>query len=306
MDIQTLKRQFLEHIEIEKGRSVKTVENYDRYLTRFFEFGKIKSPKDITEKAVTEFRLWLNRQPGAHTTRGESMKKISQNYYLIALRVFLKYLVRKKIPTEMTADGIDLAKVPQRSIDIISPAELERLIGAVDTEKNKVMQARDRVILEMLFSTGLRVSELCALPSDIDLSRDELTVRGKGGKVRLVFISDVAKKSLKEYLNIRKDMSDALFVSLAKKDSKNNKIGESLNRRSIERIIKKYATKAGITKRVTPHVIRHLFATDLLRNGADIRSVQALLGHANINTTQIYTHVTDTHLKEIHKKFHNK
>jgi site-specific recombinase XerD len=306
MDIHNLKQQFLEHIEIEKGRSIKTAENYDRYLSKFFDFGKIKSPDDITEKIVTDFRLWLNRQPGARTTLKESMKRKTQNYYLIALRVFLKYLARKKIGTAFTADQIDLAKVPQRSIDVISPKELERLIDATNTEKNPLMRARDRVILEMLFSTGLRVSELATLPGDIDLSSDELTVRGKGGKVRLVFVSDSAKKALKEYIHLRKDMSDALFISFSKKDQKKNNFGEPLNRRSIERIVKKYALLAGITKRVTPHVIRHLFATDLLRNGADLRSVQVLLGHANINTTQIYTHVTDSHLKEIHKKFHSK
>jgi site-specific recombinase XerD len=305
-NIKELKQQFLEHLEIEKGRSVKTVENYDRYLSKLFEFGKMKSPNDLTESSIREFRLWINRQPGAYTTRGETMKKKTQNYYLIALRVFLKYLAKKKIDTPIRADEIDLAKVPQRTVDIISQNELERLLDAPNKEKDPLQKARDKVILEMLFSTGLRVSELCSLTSSIDLSLDELTVRGKGGKVRLVFISESAKQSLREYMKLRKDMSDALFVSVASKDKKKNTMGQSLNRRSIERIVKKYATLAGITERVTPHVIRHCFATDLLRNGADLRSVQALLGHANIGTTQIYTHVTDSHLKEIHKKFHNK
>jgi len=306
MTLNDLKRQFLEYIEIEKGRSVKTVENYDRYLTKMFAFSKMKSPDDITEDAVREFRLWLNRQPGAHTTRGDTMKKKTQNYYLIALRVFLKFLARKKISTPLNADQIDLAKVPQRTVDIISQGELERLLSAPEKEKDPLQRIRDKAILEMLFSTGLRVSELCSLKSSIDLTLDELTVRGKGGKVRLVFISDSAKKALRELMKSRKDMSDALFVSVASKDKKKNDKGEPLNRRSIERIVKKYATIAGITERVTPHVMRHVFATDLLRNGADLRSVQMLLGHANIGTTQIYTHITDSHLKEIHKKFHKK
>lgn len=306
MTLNELKRQFLEHLEIEKGRALRTIETYDFYLSRFFEYGKLTSPLDITEDIVREFRLWLNRQPGAYTTRGETMKKKTQNYYLIALRVFLKYLAKRKISTTLVADQIDLAKVPGRTVDIISQSELSRLLSAPDKEENPIVRARDKAILEMLFSTGLRLAELCSLKSSIDLSLDELTVRGKGGKVRLVFISESAKSALKELLKVRKDMSDALFTSVASKNQKRNTSGAPLTRRSVERIVKKYATIAGITDRVTPHVIRHCFATDLLRNGADIRSVQALLGHANIGTTQIYTHVTDSHLKEIHKKFHKK
>lgn len=312
-NIQELKRQFLEHIEIERGRSLRTVENYELYLDKFISFGKLKTANDITEDYVREFRLWLNRQPGIHSYHGSTtMSKRTQNYYLIALRVFLKYLAKRKIPTPLSADYIDLAKVPDRSIDVISHDELERLLDAPNKEKDPIMRARDKAILEMLFSTGLRVSELCALPASIDLNRDELSVRGKGGKVRLVFISEKAKAALRTYLNVRKDMSNVLFTSLAEKDKKKADkkdrvgFGTPLTRRSVERIVKKYATIAGITERVTPHVLRHCFATDLLRNGADLRSVQALLGHAHIATTQIYTHVTDSHLREIHKKFHNK
>ncbi len=305
-DLNTLKRQFLEHLEIEKGRSLKTIENYERYLDKFFQFGKLKSPKDINEDVVREFRLWLNRQPGAYSTRNETMKRKTQNYYLITLRMFLKYLVKRKISVPFTADQIELAKVPERSIDVITALELNRLLEAPNQEKNPETRARDRAIIEMLFSTGLRVSELCALPRETDLTLDEISVRGKGGKIRVVFLSENAKKYLKEYLKLRKDMNGALFTRVFTKNVKPKKDeGDALDRRSIERIIKKYATIAGITGRVTPHVIRHCFATDLLHNGADLRSVQMLLGHANINTTQIYTHVTDKHLHDIHKKFHS-
>jgi site-specific recombinase XerD len=195
-----------------------------------------------------------------------------------------------------------LAKVPERSLDLITIEELGRLLDAPDTTKLRGL--RDRTIMELLFSTGLRVSELCALPREINMKLDELSVRGKGDKIRVVFLSDEAKKWLKQYLDKRDDMEEALFVQISNK--KNNMEASRLTTRSVERIIKHYAIKAGISKKVTPHVIRHSFATDLLRNGADLRSVQMLLGHANIGTTQIYTHVTDSELRNIHKKFHNK
>ncbi|MEZ4103086.1 MAG: tyrosine-type recombinase/integrase [Candidatus Paceibacterota bacterium] len=205
----------------------------------------------------------------------------------------------------MSADQIELAKIPERHIDIITTEELNRLLKAPDKEENEEVKFRDKAILEMLFSTGLRVSELCSLTNDIDLSRDEFSIRGKGGKIRVVFLSDKAKDILKKYLKVRKDMSENLFVNVSKNKNKVDH-NKGLDRRSIERIVKKYATIAGITKKVTPHVIRHCFATDLLQNGADIRSVQQLLGHADISTTQIYTHVTNKHLQEVHKKFHSK
>ncbi len=306
MTLNELKRQFLEHLEIEKGRALRTVTLYDDYLTKFINFKNITLPEDITEENVREFRLWLNRQPGTRSIRGSQMKKKTQNYYLIALRMFLKYLAKRKITTPISADYIDLPKLQERQIDLIGAKELNRLLEAPMSEKNPILRARDKAILEMLFSTGLRVSELCALKSSIDLSLDELSVRGKGGKIRVVFISPDAKEALKEFMKLRKDMSDALFTSFAVKDTKRIEAGKPLDRRSVERIVKKYATLAGITERVTPHVLRHCFATNLLRNGADLRSVQALLGHAHIGTTQIYTHVTDSHLKEIHQKFHKK
>ncbi|MBU0999111.1 tyrosine-type recombinase/integrase [Patescibacteria group bacterium] len=317
--LKELKTQFLEYLEIEKGRTIRTVENYDHYLSVFLEQTKITDPKNITDSKVRDFRIWLNRQStGNNRKTGDTIKKKTQNYYLIALRTFLKFLIRRNIAS-LPADNIELAKIGERQIDIISQEELKRLLAAPNKEKNLERRARDKAILEMLFSTGLRVSELCSLQNDLDLHLDEFSIRGKGGKVRVVFLSDEAKKAVKDYLALRKDMSDALFVQISKKpdlgsDSKKQKslspaLGNSverLTRRSIERIVKRYAIIAGISKKVTPHVIRHVFATDLLSNGADLRSVQAMLGHANIGTTQIYTHVTDKHLRDIHKKFHNK
>jgi site-specific recombinase XerD len=220
-----------------------------------------------------------------------TLKKRTQNYYLIALRSFLKYMTKRSIRS-LPADNIELAKVPERSLDLISSDELERLMAAPKNEKDEQKKLRDIAILEMLFSTGLRVSELCSLPRDLDLSKDEFSVRGKGEKVRVVFLSEQAKSSVKEYLAKRKDLTGGKMFDITP--------------RSVERIIKDYGIKAGISKKVTPHVIRHSFATDLLQNGADLRSVQMLLGHANITTTQIYTHITDRHLKEIHKNFHGK
>lgn len=318
MDLQQLKTRYLEHIEIEKGRSLNTVRNYDLYLSTFLKVSKVTKPEQITEDVLHSYRIWLNRQSSGkkvHGTHGaeETLKKKTQNYYLIALRSFLKYMVRLGIQS-MPPERIDLAKVAERQVDIISAEELQRLLdaplliseseAASDKEKNNLIALRDKAMLELLFSTGLRVSELCSLPRDLDVNKDEFSIRGKGEKVRVVFISDSARAALKAYLAERKDMDDAMFIQFGK----NAKAKESLQLtpRSVERIIKHYAIKAGISKKVTPHVIRHSFATDLLSNGADLRSVQALLGHAHIATTQIYTHVTDKHLKDIHKKFHSK
>ena len=348
--LKQLKREFLEYLEIEKGRSLKTIENYDRYLERFLEYSKITEAKDITDDIVRNYRLWLNRQDvannsvsratclpksaaikpcreGSSPSRAtclpksaaigckqpcregsspsrETIKKNTQNYYLIALRMFLKYLVRRNI-TSLSPDRIELAKVPQRSIDMISEAELERLLSAPSGEDLKSL--RDKAMLELLFSTGLRVSELCSLSRYIDLQKDEFSIRGKGDKIRVVFFSAEAKNAVKEYLKSRTDMDEALFINLSTiNKAENIDRSHRLTPRSIERIVKHYAIKAGISKKVTPHIIRHSFATDLLQNGADLRSVQAMLGHADISTTQVYTHVTDKHLKEIHKTFHGK
>lgn len=300
-----LKREFLEYMEIEKGRAIRTVENYSHYLDVFIEQTQISDPNGITNEKVREFRLWLNRQSnGNNRATGETIKKKTQNYYLIALRTFLKFLAKRGI-TSLASDQIELAKIEQRHIDVISQEELNRLLDAPNKEDDLERQWRGKAILELLFSTGLRVSELCSLTRDLDLQRDEFSIRGKGGKVRVVFISPEAKQAVQEYLKHRKDFAEALFVKVSSEKIKTDGIS-GLTRRSIERIVKRYATIAGITKKVTPHVLRHCFATDLLSNGADLRSVQALLGHANITTTQVYTHVTDKHLHEIHKAFHNK
>lgn len=306
MDFSTAKRQFLEYIEIEKGRSLKTVENYDRYLIRFANEMKAKKVSDINEDMVREFRLKLNRAAGVKV-RGQSagtMKKNTQNYYMIALRSFLKYCRKRNIST-LTPDAIELAKTGARHLDLISIDELTRLLKAPDLTTSKGL--RDKALLELFFSTGLRLSELCSLNHDLDLSKDEFSIRGKGEKVRVVFLSEDAKTAIRAYLKTRKDMAEPMFVN-----SSNNESGGlsaqagRLTPRSIERIVKHYAIKAGISKKVTPHVLRHSFATDLLSNGADIRSVQMMLGHANIATTQVYTHITDKQLREVHKKFHSK
>jgi len=301
-DLQLLKTEFLEYLEIEKGRSPKTTENYDHYVSEYLAFSKAKKPADITERSIREFRIALNRRPGVAGT----MKHKTQNYYMISLRAFLKFL-RKRDIESLNPERIELAKVGARDLDLITSAELERLMRAPFEALAKkgvpnLAALRDRAILELFFSTGLRVSELCSLNRDLDLTRDEFSIRGKGEKVRVVFLSAEAKACIKAYLDKRGDIEEALFIQMGK-NAKNAK-DLRLTPRSVERLVKKYSTKAGITRKVTPHVIRHSFATDLLQNGADLRSVQALLGHANITTTQVYTHVTDKHLAEVHKKFH--
>ncbi|MEK7612738.1 MAG: site-specific tyrosine recombinase/integron integrase [Patescibacteria group bacterium] len=296
-DLKKLKVEFLEYLEIEKGRSVKTVENYDRYLSRFLAHTKASSPAAISEQKVREFRMHLNRQPGVSST----MKHKTQNYYLIALRAFLKFL-RKRDIESLNPERIELAKVGARDLDLITAEELDRLMAG--PQGDALTALRDRAILELFFSTGLRVSELCNLDRDLDLSRDEFSVRGKGEKVRVVFLSPAAKAAIKAYEKKRGDVDEALFVQMGKNSKHAKEL--RLTPRSVERIVKRYAIKAGITRKVTPHIIRHSFATDLLENGADLRSVQALLGHQNIATTQVYTHVTDKHLREVHRAFHGK
>jgi len=301
MNIKDILRQFLEYMEIERGRSLKTVDNYRRYIERFIGFGKIESASEISTEKIRDFRIHLNRQPGIKT-RGQSastLKKRTQNYHLIALRMFLKYMLKRDIPS-LAPEKIELAKTSSRQIDTIDGNELARMMSL--SRKNP----RNNAIMEMLFSTGLRVSELCSLNRDLDISKDEFTIRGKGEKLRIVFLSDDAKKSLKDYLSSRTDMDEALFTQqgprVVKQEEQN--ISLRLTQRSVERIVKQIALEAGISKRVTPHTIRHSFATDLLRNGADMRSVQIMLGHSNIATTQIYTHVTNKELLDVHKKFH--
>lgn len=321
-EIERFKQQFLEYMEIERGSSLKTVRNYDLYVSRYLAFSKAKTPKDISEDSVREFRLQLNRAPGVFV-KGQAratMKKNTQNYYLIALRRFLKYLMKRGI-TSLSPDRIELAKVGARHLDLISVEELKRLMqsprgvfaavkkgDAKVVAKAELMMLRDVALFELFFSTGLRLSELCSLNRDLDLSKDEFSIRGKGEKIRVVFLSDEAKDAIRKYLDKRTDMEEPMFISLSgKRGSHNGKTGEPrLTPRSIERIVKQHAINAGISRKVTPHVLRHSFATDLLSNGADIRSVQMMLGHANIATTQVYTHVTDKQLRDVHKKFHSK
>ena len=307
--LKELHKQFLEYLEIERNRSLKTVENYDRYLKRFFNFAKVSEPKDVDDELVRKYRLYLNR---LGENNGKTLKKQTQGYHLIALRNFLKYLAKRGIKT-LAADRIELGKTPSRQVEFLEGEELNRLLESASGKNLKNL--RDRAILELLFSTGLRVSELCSLNRDsVNLKRDEFTVKGKGDKLRVVFLSNSAKTALKNYLEKRIDIDEALFISAkqpttnpsALLGASNQQLTTRLTPRSIQRMIKKYSAKAGLTKKVTPHTIRHSYATDLLFAGADLRSVQALLGHSSITTTQIYTHVTDKALKEVHRKYHGK
>lgn len=309
MQINDWMRRFLEYTEIERGRSLNTVRNYEHYLATFIEQSGVKTPEDITSEKVREFRMWLNRKMVGVGKRGVAatpMKRRTQNYYLIALRAMLKYLVRQGVQS-LPPEQIELAKVPGRQLDLIGQSDLNTLLDA--PEGDGLAALRDKAILEMLFSTGLRVSELVGLDRDIDMSQEHFSVRGKGEKVRIVFISDDARDSVKDYLAKRTDVDPAMFIAIGRGGEKSLSKKEGslrMSARSIERTVKQYAIKSGITKKVTPHVLRHSFATDLLENGADIRSVQALLGHSSITTTQIYTHVTDRGLQEVHKQFHGK
>jgi site-specific recombinase XerD len=312
-------REFLEYCEVEKNKSLLTIENYAHYLARFADFAKqngISKPEQINLDVVRSFRLYLNRLTNENTGRG--LKLITQNYHVIAVRAFLKYLAKRDVDT-LSAEKIELAKNPAREVEIMNNDEVQRIKDIVKSEDNEVARLRDAAILELLFSSGVRISELVQLKQkQLNFERGEFTVRGKGDKLRLVFMSDEAAKLLKAYLKKRDDNNPALFVSHSKIGNTVTKQMEAMSEksdqhhaagltaRSVQRLVKKYAALAGIMHKVTPHTFRHSFATDLLQNGADIRSVQTLLGHASITTTQIYTHVTNQQLREVHKKFHNK
>lgn len=291
---------FIESLEVERGRSQKTAENYHLYLERLIEFaGDIEVDK-ITAELIRKYRLWLNRYKNEN---GNELSLITQSYHLVALRNFLKYCAKRDIPT-LTADKIELPRTKRRQVSFLTTEETERLIETVDT--NTTTGLRDRAMLELLFSSGLRVSELTNLNRDhINLKRGEFMVRGKGQKDRPVFVSPEATEWLALYLASRTDTAVPLFVRYSGYKTGDER-GESfrLTPRSIQRLVSHYAKLAGITKHVSPHTLRHSFATDLLMNGADLRSVQSMLGHSNIATTQVYTHVTDQHLKEVHEKFH--
>lgn len=306
--LSALKSDFLQYIEIEKGRSSLTVRNYEHYLDRFLDFIKVESPSDITESAMREYRVFLNRHPARAAKKGqavETLDKRTQNYHLIALRAFFKY-IRKRGVQGYDPERIELAKTSQRELDLISEKELENLLSAPDL--STVGGLRDKAIFELFFSTGLRVSELCSLDRDTELGTGEISVRGKGGKIRVVFVSGAASLAVKKYLGSRVDIDEAMFIDHSPRAHARMVKEESvrLTPRSVERIVQKYAERAGIAKKCTPHVIRHSFATDLLYNGADLRTVQMMLGHASIATTQIYTNVTNKFLRDQFEKFHSK
>lgn len=301
-NLKSLIEQFLEHCEIEKNQSRKTVENYSHYLGRFLEFAGEMDVGDIDLPLVQKYRLHLNR---AENEKGETLSKKTQNYHIIALRAFLKYLIKNDFET-LAPEKVELAKIPERTVEFLSREEVETLFSAVD-EKSKTA-LRDLAILETLYSTGLRVSELASLNrNQVDLKRREFMVRGKGRKPRIVFLSQRAVERIEAYLKNRDDAFEPLFINIGRTRSAMD-ITKGERRRlttvSIEAITRKYAMLAGLTKKVTCHTLRHSFATDLLQNGADIRAVQEMLGHASITTTQIYTHLTNRRLKEIHEKFH--
>ncbi|OGL34474.1 hypothetical protein A3F05_02580 [Candidatus Saccharibacteria bacterium RIFCSPHIGHO2_12_FULL_47_17] len=294
--------KFLEYMELEQNRSAKTIENYSHYLTRLSDFAGDIKLKDLDVELIRKWRLWLNR---LGTNTSDELGKVTQNYHLIALRSFLRFCARRGIPA-LSADKIELARTTRPQVTFLTPEELDRLASQSNT--SKLAGLRDRAIIELLFSSGLRVSELVNLDRDhINLKRREFMVRGKGQKDRPIFISEDAADWINHYLEKRQDNSKPLFVRYSG-SKKADLTGDflRLTARSVQRMIQNYALKAGITKHVSPHTLRHSFATDLLMNGADLRSVQAMLGHSNIATTQIYTHVTDPHLKKVHEQFHRK
>ena len=290
--------EFLRYLEIEKGKSEKTIINYAHYLSRFLEWApknNIHKPGDITLERIKNYRLYLNR------LNDHNLKKKTQNYHMIALRAFLKYLSKNDVKA-LAPEKIELIKEEAREINFLDEEELQKLLSIPDAKKFKGL--RDRAILETLFSTGMRVSELVKLDKGkINLKTGEFPIIGKGSKSRIVFLSEGATKALEEYLKTRYDKNPALFIGKSQADNEKN---ARLTARSVQRSIKKYALIAGISKKVTPHVLRHTFGTDLLRSGADLRAVQVLMGHSSITTTQIYTHITDKHLREVHKAFHGR
>ncbi len=336
MQLHELITQFLEYCEIEKNQSMKTVGNYNHYLRRFEGFVRDTKGKDIETSEidlplVQSYRIFLNRLDGSeigrpHATKTETLSEMNantarptsrmheglgkktQNYHIIALRAFLKYLLKNDHPT-LSPEKIELSKIPERTVEFLSREEVEALFNAVPADSPSYL--RDICILETLFSTGLRVSELASLnKAQVDLVRKEFMVRGKGKKPRIVFLSDKAVERITAYIRSRDDAFEPLFINAGRsrmlRGARDITTGE--NRRlttvSIDSIVHKYAMLAGIRKKVTPHTLRHSFATTLLQNGADIRAVQEMLGHASITTTQIYTHLTNSRLREVHEKFH--
>lgn len=301
MLFERAKTDFLEYLEIEQNRSQKTIANYDHYLSRLVDFAGDITVKDINPEMIRKWRLWLNR---LGTNTSDELGTATLNYHLIALRSFLKFCAKRNLPA-MAADKIELARTKRKQVTFLNEEELASMFAQPDI--NTLIGLRDRAIIELLFSSGLRVSELVGLDrGHINLKRREFMVRGKGQKDRPIFISPEAAQWVERYLQKREDNTKPLFVRYSgtkKVDLSGN--FHRLTARSVQRLVAHYALIAGITKQVTPHTLRHSFATDLLMNGADLRSVQAMLGHSNISTTQIYTHVTDPHLKSVHERFHH-
>ena len=307
MTIELLIAEFLEYLEIQKGFSPLTIREYRHYLKRFHDWLSENSPaakpEDINLEFVRRYRLYL-----AHlrTRDGLPLERVTQSYHIVALRAFLRYLLVQRDIATLSPDKIELPKQGSRSIAFLNLVQMERLLSSPKIADNAGL--RDRTILETLFSTGLRVAELVSLNRDqIDLERKEFGVKGKGNKIRVVFLSDTAAQWIERYLRSRQDHFKPLFIRHSGKvDARNNGERMRLTARSIQRIVARYAKRAGLPIEATPHTLRHSFATDLLISGADIRSVQEMLGHESIRTTQVYTHVTNRHLKEVHKAFHNR
>jgi site-specific recombinase XerD len=316
MSIDKLIIDFLEYIQVHKGYSSLTIQEYEHFLFHFSQwlnenYPNTKNPEDLSLDIVSKYRVYLAR---LKTKNGKYLKQITQSYYIIALRSFLRYLLVQRDINTLSPDKIELPKQGQRLVNFLNIEQIDRLLKSPQiTDENgiNIIGLRDKAILETLFSTGMRVSEISRLNRDqVDLQRQEFGIRGKGNKVRVVFLSDTAANWIKEYLNQREDHYQPLFIRYGGPGAKGgtDKKGEKLRLsvRSIQRIVDYYAKKSGLPLKVTPHVIRHSFATDLLIAGADLRSVQEMLGHASIRTTQVYTHVTNKHLKDIHKAFHSR
>ena len=291
-------REFLEYIELERGHSQLTIRNYDAYLSKFADFAKengVSSVEKIDLGLIKKWRLALHRRELANKTL---------NYYMISIRSFLKYLSKMDIKS-LASEKIELAETPERQINFLEKEEVERILAVYSG--SGLLEVRNKAILEVLFSTGTRVSELVNLDIDqVNLERSEFSVLGKGGKRRVVFLSASARDALQQYLNKRHDKDKAVFIRVVtvREEDKQKETGR-ITSRQVERIVKEAAKRAGIVKQVSPHSLRHSFATDILRSGADLRSVQGLLGHASVTTTQVYTHLTDKHLREVHQKYHN-
>lgn len=303
MPISKYITDFLEYLELERNASQRTIRNYDHYLKRFLEFAGDIEPKSIDLSRIRKFRLYLSRYEDPLSK--QQLKRKTQNYFMIALRAFLRYMARIDVES-LSAEKVELGDQDPSPLKILDQDHLDRLLEAPDTTSKDGL--RDKAILELLFSTGLRVSELASLNRDqINLKRCEFGIVGKGGKERVVFVSDAAADWVERYLMVRHDEFKPLFIRYQGRiDPTDNGENMRLTTRSIERIVEKYVKAVGLPVKATPHTLRHSFATDLLINGADIRSVQEMLGHSNISTTQIYTHVTNRRLKDIHKAFHSK